>query len=180
MRSGEISRLIISVVGAAGIILTLATLPGIAPGIVLFEKIAGKNKTQVRNSFYNLKKKGYLKYIEDEKTAKIYLTKKGLELFRRYGFENLKMAVNKKWDGKWSVVTFDIPERLKKARNSISWKLKDLGFYPLQKSIFVYPYECKDEIDFVGDYFFARKHIYIIGADKIEREDTIKKHFKLS
>lgn len=49
--------------------------------------------------------------------------------------------------------------------------------YPIQKSVFVFPYPCKDEIDFVGEIFNVRKNIIYIEATYIEGADKIKRHF---
>src|SRR3989344_4593151 len=54
-----------------------------------------------------------------------------------------------RWDKLWRLVIFDIPEEERTGRMALAAKLKELGFYPLQKSVFIHPYECKDEIDFI-------------------------------
>ncbi|MCH7763134.1 MAG: hypothetical protein IIB95_05255, partial [Candidatus Marinimicrobia bacterium] len=65
----------------------------------------------------------------------------------------------------WRIVIFDIPEKRKKARDAINLKLKELGFHPIQKSTFIFPYECRNEIDFVAEHFFVRKYInYIVDG----------------
>ena len=79
----------------------------------------------------------------------------------------------------WRMVIFDIPEKRKKARNAINFKLKELGFYPIQKSTFIFPYECKNEIDFIGEHFFARKYISYIIAKYIDDEKKLRKLFNL-
>lgn len=42
-----------------------------------------------------------------------------------------------KWDGKWIVVVFDIPEQKRLIRNIFRRFLKKLGFKQLQKSVFI-------------------------------------------
>ena len=56
-------------------------------------------------------------------------------------------------DGEWRIVIFDIPEKFKKAREALRMKLKELGFLELQKSVFIFPYECEDEINFIVEVF---------------------------
>ena len=74
----------------------------------------------------------------------IVLTKNGQKKALEYQINELKIKKPDKWDGKWRIVIFDIPEKKKKAREVLRAKLKDLGFKELQKSVFVLPYECED------------------------------------
>ena len=48
---------------------------------------------------------------------------------------------------KWRVIIFDIPEK-EKMRLQISYLFKQSGLYRLQDSVWVYPYDCEDIIDY--------------------------------
>ncbi|MFH1967882.1 MAG: hypothetical protein ABIJ84_00675 [bacterium] len=108
------------------------------------------------------------------------LTKKGKLKALDYYFDNLKI-LNKKWDGKFRILVFDVPERLRKGRGALRWKIKRLGFRELQKSVFVFPYECKEEIDFVVDYFDLSKYVHYGVLESIDGElySRLKKEFTL-
>lgn len=41
----------------------------------------------------------------------------------------------RRWDGKWRVVVFDIPNRLKPAREAMGETLRRMGFVQLQESV---------------------------------------------
>src|SRR3989344_3419862 len=56
------------------------------------------------------------------------LTAKGKERFLQHQFNILALPRAKRWDGKWRIVLFDIPEPKKKIRDSLRRKLKALGF----------------------------------------------------
>ena len=45
-------------------------------------------------------------------------------------------------------------------------QLKDLGFIQFQKSVWIYPYPCEEEILFVADFYGVRKHVEILQVDK--------------
>lgn len=106
------------------------------------------------------------------------LTKKGKLKALTYQFQD--MEINKsKWDGKWRVVIFDIPEKLKKSRDVLRWKLKQLEFYELQKSVFVFPYQCQDEIDFIIEFFNLRKYVRYGTLESIDNDLHLRKIFKL-
>ena len=83
------------------------------------------------------------------------------------------------WDNKWRLVFFDIPEKYRWGRDSLRKKLKELGFFELQKSVFIFPYECKDEVDFIIEYYGIRKHVRYGVFDFIDNESHLKDYFKL-
>jgi len=108
------------------------------------------------------------------------LTKKGKLKALDYYFDNLKI-INKKWDGKFRILVFDVPEKLRRGRNALRWKIKRLGFHELQKSVFVIPYECKQEIEFVADYFELNKYVHYGVLESIDAVlyQKLKKEFDL-
>jgi len=85
----------------------------------------------------------------------------------------------KKWDGIWRIVIFDIQENEKTARNALRLKLKELGFYQLQKSVFIHPYPCLNEIQFIEEIFKVGSYINFIEAQKIEGDEWLKQKFNL-
>jgi DNA-binding transcriptional regulator PaaX len=106
------------------------------------------------------------------------LTKEGKLRVLTYHFQKMRIK-RENWDGKWRIVVFDIPEKIKRARDALREKLKDLGFYELQKSVFVFPYECREEIEFVIEFFNLRKYVRIGVLESIDNELHLKKIFKL-
>ncbi len=106
------------------------------------------------------------------------LSTKGKIKTLNFRFEEIRLS-RKDWDGKWRLVVFDIPEKLRRARDALREKLKELGFYELQKSVFVFPYQCEDEIDFVIEFFEMRRYVRTILAERIDNELHLKEVFGL-
>lgn len=119
-----------------------------------------------------------------EKSAKshvqISLSPQGQKWATRYKIEQMEILKPPKWDGWWHIIIFDIPEGQKKARDAFARTLKKLGFYQLQKSVFVYPYECHKELDIITKFFEIKPHINRITAQKIDKDIELKKYFDLS
>ena len=115
----------------------------------------------------------------DDGTTTIVLTQKGKNKALTYKIDDIEIPKMKKWDGKWRIVVFDVPEKFKKARKALARALKIMNFYPLQKSVFVHPFECENEIDFVVEFFSVRPCVRYILADHIDNELHIKHHFGL-
>jgi DNA-binding transcriptional regulator PaaX len=135
------------------------------------EKIKREIQSLYRSKLVELKKNADGSFI-------MILTDRGKLKALKYHFARMKIQKDK-WDGKWWIVIFDIPEKLKKARDALRWKLKELGFYELQKSVFVFPYECKDEIDFIIEFFNLRRFVRYGVLESIDNELHLKKIFKL-
>jgi len=76
-------------------------------------------------------------------------------------------------------VIFDFPVRYKKARYAFWGKLRDFEFYQLQRSVWVSPYPCEEEILFTADFFGVGKYVDILEVKKIITNKNLKKHFGL-
>jgi len=173
-------KTIIRAIGAAGLLSALMITPGLGKGIAILQKMTGLKKKMLTDSLYYLDKKKYVTFKKQRGSYRLVLSNSGFKLLQKYSVEKIILPSDKKWDNKWRVITFDIPESKAVSRRSVSRKLKELGCYPLQKSIFVYPYNCREQIDFIGNFFCAREHICIMEANHIDGEDKIMKYFKLS
>jgi len=112
-------------------------------------------------------------------TVTLVLTDKGKQKALTYDLGKMEIKKPKQWDKKWRVVLFDIPEKIKKTREAIRIHLKNLGFYEFQKSVFVHPYDCKNEIDYLIEFYDVRKFVRFIIADSLDNELHLKKHFDL-
>lgn len=114
-----------------------------------------------------------------DNTVNITLTEDGEKKALRYKIDELRITPPNTWDRKWRLVTFDIPDKKKNAREAMRQKLKELGFYRLQKSVFIYPYECTNEINFINEVFEIRPYVTLVEATKITNEAALKLKFKL-
>ena len=85
----------------------------------------------------------------------------------------------KRHDGKWQMIIWDIPEKLQKTRNKFRNALRLLGYQPLQKSVWVCPYPCEDEIHFLAELFEITPYVNIVLADKIFDDTELREYFKI-
>jgi DNA-binding transcriptional regulator PaaX len=83
------------------------------------------------------------------------------------------------WDKKWRMVAFDFPERFKKERNAFRYRLKIAGFYKLQESMFVCPYDCKDLVNRYLDLLHINKFVRFAVLDYIDNWEELVRKFKL-
>jgi len=112
-------------------------------------------------------------------TIKLVLTEGGRKQILRYNLRTLAVEKPVAWDGWWRLVVFDIPERLKKGRDALANKLKELGFHQMQKSVFILPYECKDAVDFIVEVFELRPHVRFLLVKETDIDLALKHVFSL-
>lgn len=113
-------------------------------------------------------------------TTSIVLNRDGHKVALRYKLDEMEIKKPVQWDHKWRLIIFDIPEKKKRLRDTLRMRLKQLGLIELQKSVFVHPYECRNEIDFVIELYDARRYVRFIEATHIDTELHLKQKFRLS
>lgn len=113
--------------------------------------------------------------------VRIELTKNGKLLVREYNLEDMKLKIPQKWDGRWRLITYDIPVRQRKASNAFREKIRQMGLFQLQRSIWVSPYECLEELEFLTSVFEIDMDncILYFSTKDIPREMELKKYFDL-
>lgn len=109
----------------------------------------------------------------------VKITKKGKAEILKYDIAKLAIKPQDRWDGKWRLVIFDISNKHHKIRNIVRDKLKSMGFYKFQESVFIYPYPCEKEIQYLREILQIPHSIKLIRADRIENDKQLKQIFKL-
>jgi len=108
----------------------------------------------------------------------VSLTDKGMIRARRAYFEQLTIP-SSKWDEKWRIVMFDIPEKHKAKRDYLSHHLKRIGFKQLQRSVFVFPHPVDDFIAVVRELFpEISQHLIYLTADQLDSHNQLVKRFQ--
>jgi DNA-binding transcriptional regulator PaaX len=181
--TSEISKDILKGLVYAGAIYFAASSPHFTIHLMRMRNLKKKKyrRKQVYDTFYNLKRQGYLDVRKSNHQIYISLTERGRKMAGRFQIDSLKINKPKKWDRRWRVVIFDIAQLKNFQRNAFRGKLKELGFFLLQKSVWIYPYPCKDEIELLREFFgLGEKEIRLITAENIENDDFLRKIFKLN
>ena len=180
-KKSTIAKCVLATLAVGGVI----TIAAIAPNSLQMLKMFGVDKKRYKSqSVYKaLKRMAKQNIIEivketDDKTT-ISITKNGKNKLIEHNIDNMEIKKPAKWDGKWRIISFDIPEKQKTAREALRMKLKDFDFYHLQKSLFACPFPCQDEIYFVSEIFKIRKYITYFETSNITNELTMKKYFNL-
>lgn len=176
---GELAKEILVAIAETALLVGCVAMPGLTNIIPLFKSNNARDRQRARQSIKGLERKKLIRIYTKGNNEVIEVTKAGERKVLEYNLDEMKLKVPRKWDGWWRVVMFDIPESKRQGRDAVSRKIKDLGMYPIQKSVFVSPYACKNEIDFIGEFFNVREHLIYIKAKEIEGVRKVKEYFGL-
>ena len=133
-----------------------------------------KDKASVEKAVNKILKDRLVKLVKKGGKQMIEITNNGRRQLVEYNIDTIKI-IKQKWDGKWRIVMFDIPERIRLVRDVLRDKLKDLGFKQVQKSVWVSPYECQDEVSFIASVYEVEKYINYVVAEKADFSESLRK-----
>jgi len=175
-RKENLQKIILNTIAVAGVI----SIGLVAPNVIGAMGKLGilpnpRRKEYVASSASKLVKRGLLKF-ED---GYYQLTTQGEKILRRWELVDYKLERPKKWDGKWRMVIFDIPEKKKKIRKQISELFGQAGLHRLQDSVWVYPYDCEEIIGLLKTDFGIGKDLLYIIANEIENDRHLRTEFNL-
>ncbi len=175
-RKKNLQHIILTIVAGVGILAVGLLAPNVVSAMAKLSIITNKRQREyVGSSASKMVKKGLLKY-----NGKFYeLTPLGQARLRRWEFGNFKFRRPQKWDRKWRVIIFDIPDKKRKTRDQIRYLFKTAGFYLLQESVWVYPYDCEDIIALLKTDFSIGKNVLYLIAEEIENDRRLREEFNL-
>lgn len=138
------------------------------------------NVSYLKRTLEKLEKQKEIEVVDENGEKVLRLTKNGKRKVLKYSIDSMIIDKPKHWDGKWRMVIYDIPSSNRKLSNIIRSTLDNLGFYQMQKSVYLLPYHCFDQIEFLRQYYGLGDHIQYIVIEQIENDDLYKTYFGLS
>lgn len=174
------SRIILTLLGL-GALLTMTALIPVFPMIIApFMKDWQRfDRRRLRDHVNRLHKRGMVDIEYRDGDRFIMLTDKGKLKALKYQIDDWKKHIEQKWDGKWRIISFDITEDKKKFRDAFRRIVKYFGFYQIQKSVFVYPYDCEKEIDYLRKIYDVDNEVLYFTTNKLDYSYNLIRHFKL-
>lgn len=133
------------------------------------------NKRRIQNSLRYLKRKHFIAFPGK---GRFTITKRGAWHLARINIDEIVIK-RVPWDGRWRLLTFDIPEEKEQKREYFRRRLKEMGFYHFQRSVFIIPYLCKKEIYAICEQLGIESNVHLITTDRFEGDEELKKFFQL-
>ncbi len=159
-------------------------IPRILPRIIKYARYQKKKRENEKrmfyNAFYKLKNQGLIEMEHRGKQLYISLTEEGRKRCGKFQIDDLEIKKPLRWDKKWRILIFDIKEKNRVKREALRGKIKQLGLFQLQKSVWVCPYDFFKEMDTLRRFFgLKNKEMKIITASEIENDAEIRTFFGL-
>lgn len=174
-------RAVLTVLGTGAVILLAATVPNALMALKPFiQKRRGKvNERSLERVIQRLKGRRMVEFVTHNRKTVLQITESGRKRLREFEFEQMKLALPKPWDGKWTIILFDIPEYKKTARDALRRKLQQLGCCQYHRSVFVHPSDCADEVDFIAELFNVERHVIHFRTPSLgNQEYRVRKFFR--
>ncbi len=174
------SREILAILASGAIISAAFIVPGLAKTFSQSVGVGkGYSKKRLKQTLKRLHKQKAIEVVETNDGQVVRITQKGFTKALKYKLDEMNIKEQKSWDKKWRIVIFDIPEGKKRLRDEFRKRLKQMGFYSLQESVFVHAYPCFDQVEFLRQIYGVDIEVTYIIATKIEGQDNLKEIFKI-
>ncbi len=135
-------------------------------------------KRRIRRSLRYLRRRHFLAFPVKGKQGQIVVTKSGKNRLSEIELEEITIKPVP-WDGRWRIVMFDVPEAKGGKRHIIRKKLKKLGFFHFQRSVFLFPYPCEKEINKITEILDIETNVHLLTAESFPGDEELKKFYNL-
>jgi DNA-binding transcriptional regulator PaaX len=163
----------LGIIAGAGIVAAAAVAPGAIAALAhLAPRSRPLYRSDVDRALRRLIRKGFVEEVVSGRTVRCQITDRGREYLMRCELTHAEFIPPKKWDGKWRLVVFDVPERWRYLRDNLREHLLRLGLYPIQKSVWLFPYPCDDLVQLIKvDLGLGRNVQYFTTKSFADREE---------
>lgn len=184
LRAANLTKDTLLTIAKAGAIIIAASSPYFLSNIAeeFFNEALPKLIKARARKLRELKKRKLISFKQLSKgEVRIELSKDGQRLLRQYNLDSMQIKKPDKWDGKWRIIIYDIPQYQRRASNAFNQKLRDLGLFKLQKSVWVSAYDCMPELEFLCTIFDIDidNCVHYFHSREIPIESELRKHFGL-
>src|SRR3989344_671264 len=175
---GAVQQAMLLSIGLAGIM----TVAMIAPNALQLLGRVPNNKYGFRNYsariLSQLASSGDIVFEERRGRQCARITESGKRTLAMRGFMLLdQLGKRKRWDRRWRVIVFDIPEKFRATRDTLRALMHRFGFYQLQQSVWIYPHDCEDVMALVKARLKLGSSVRYMIVEKIENDRDVKDYF---
>ncbi len=175
---------VLKIIGTGAFLAASIAIPTLPSILKPFMKDTEKYEVWKRFNIPYLKR--ILKRLEREKMVKmkeidnqqvVEITFRGKRRILKYALDELAIEKPKNWDGKWRLVSYDIPKKYSKLRKILREYLHVWGFYPLYESVYLHAYPCGKQVEFLREYLGLGEYVRIFFVYRIENDSLFRDFF---
>lgn len=172
---------VLKILGAGTLLMVALIMPG--PSYMMlkvYEDIKAKEDEKEWNKYNTRRLKQVIKRLEKQKIVEfkdglVKVTDKGKTRLLKYNLE--EMELTRKTDGIWRFIIYDIANLRKPQRELFRAVLKRLKFFRIQKSVYLTPFVCDNEIEYIRQIFDIGNEVIILKVSNFENDEVYKKYF---
>ena len=175
---------ILKLVGAGAFLaasLVLPTLPmAIKPFLTNpeeYEPWKRFNISYLKRTLARLESQKLVEITEEKNLQVVKITDSGRRKILRFAIDELAIKKPHSWNGSWTLVTYDIPEKFHWQRDIFREYLKAWKFFRIEKSVFLHAYPCQKEIDFLREYLGLGEFVNLFLVSRIEKDKPFRDFF---
>jgi len=135
-----------------------------------------ENRRYVGRKLTELKKRGLL----EKQGVRYAVSDKGKRLLSREQVWGLRIPTPRRWDERWHLIMFDIPQSESGTRKELNRILLGMGLVQYQQSVLVYPYPIKETLVEVCRFYKITRYVSFVAATELDGTDELKRHFRLT
>ncbi len=179
-RRRNVKKAILATVGAAGVLAVAMIAPNIFQALPRLTGDKYKLAYRAKTAAGRLAQQGLVKFSTRGGMRYIEITNKGRRaLILEEAKSHSQKARPRRWDHRYRIVMFDLPEYRKTIRDRLRFFMRRYGFLRLQDSVWVYPYDCEELVALLKAELRVGKDVLYAIVESIENDGWIKKHFAL-
>jgi len=138
------------------------------------DKLSKKSKQTVSSALGRLSAKGWVKHQTNKKNMKLYkITVLGKEEINKK-LKKIREVEDNQWDGSWVMVTFSIPEKMRKSRDAFRNSLVELGFMRFFNDLWLSFWDKRKDVESIIKELKIEDYSTFIRIQKLSSENEKK------
>ncbi len=175
-RWGYVQNAVLATVALSGVLAISVVAPNTLQLLGKVPGVKARFSSQTHSALSRLKQKGYISFSKKGTRAFVEITPAGQSALNLQ-LQRIMLHPKKRWDKRWRMVMFDIPEKRKSVRERLRRTMREAGFLHLQDSVWVYPHDCEELIALLKAEMHIGKDILYAIVEKLENDTPLKQHF---
>lgn len=131
----------------------------------------GISEQSVRSELMRMCRKGFMTVQRAGKRSFYFLSDLGQEIIE-VGARRIFTRRHDPWDGRWTVLTYSIPEEQRDVRDRLRRDLSWLGFGVLTPGVYISPWEHPDDLPRLLERYGAHGFVQVFRADNFGPHDN--------
>lgn len=179
-------ELLIGLIAVGGVITIASLEPALlAAAIPLARMYKGDDRKRIVKTdaaFGYMRRRKYIEVEEHDSGITVRITKQGLFSTKNKILRLLPSTIPrpKRWDKQWRLIMFDIPTEHRATRNAFRTLIRRIGAVQLQKSVWIYPFDCSEQIELFKRFFeLSGEELRVAIASYVGEDSKFRTLFKI-